>query len=184
MFERFTQAARSSVIRAQSMARVSQAERVEPVHLLAAVTEHPDTVAVRALEALGVSQAQVQDAVASATTRPGPVVLSDDDADALRAIGIDLDEVLRQVDENLGSSPTRTVDAGGRSPRFAKASKKVLELALREAIALKHNYIGTEHILLGLLRVERGEVVEVFQELGVTLRDLRVAIAAEVRRAG
>ncbi len=51
-----------------------------------------------------------------------------------------------------GSTTATVAEARRRRPRFSRASKKVLELALREAIALRHNYIGTEHILLGMVR--------------------------------
>ena len=68
--------------------------------------------------------------------------------------------------------------------RFARPSKKVLELALREAVALRHNYIGTEHLLLGLVR--EGDVIvrDTLVAAGVDPTTLRAAVAEAVRKAG
>jgi hypothetical protein len=59
------------------------------------------------------------------------------------------------------------------SPPFTPRAKKVLELSLREALQLGHNYIGTEHILLGLVREKDGIAASVLQSLGVDLPDVR-----------
>lgn len=185
MFERFTKAARTSVTGAQALARESGADLVEPRHLLLAVTESPETVAARALNALGVPRDRLREAlVAAEEPRARAVHLDDEDVEALRTIGIDLDEVLRNIDDNLGDDRTGPSARTTRSPKFAKDSKKALELALREAIALKHNYIGTEHLLLGLVRVDDDSGAGIFRSLGVGLGDLRDAVAVEVRRAG
>jgi ATP-dependent Clp protease ATP-binding subunit ClpA len=72
-------------------------------------------------------------------------------AKALESLGISLEAVRNQVEEIIGQ--------GGSSPSghipFTPRAKKVLELSLREALQLGHNYIGTEHILLGLIREEQ-----------------------------
>ena len=94
-----------------------------------------------------------------------PGTLGPDDAAALRAIGIDLDEVRRHLEETFGEGALERVTwKRGRRWRkrcdgpsighipFTPRAKKVLELALREALALQHKRIGTEHILLGLIR--------------------------------
>ena len=62
--------------------------------------------------------------------------------------------------------------------------KKVLELSLREAIALRHNYIGTEHLLLGVVRGGDPTVLATLAALEVTPARLRTAVADAVRRAG
>ena len=73
-------------------------------------------------------------------------------AKALESLGISLDAVRGQVEEIIGQ--------GGSAPSghipFTPRAKKVLELSLREALQLGHNYIGTEHILLGLIREGEG----------------------------
>ena len=106
--------------------------------------------------------------------------LDADDAAALRAIGIDLDEVVRRIDRNLGGALPAC-----RQPRFGRGSKKALELALREAIALRHNYIGTEHLLLGLVRAAAtGSSLDTLGAFGIERDALREAVAAAVRQAG
>jgi hypothetical protein len=83
-------------------------------------------------------------------------------AQALESLGISLEAVRAQVEEIIGqgqSAPT------GHIP-FTPRSKKVLELSLREALELGHNYIGTEHILLGLLREGEGVGAQVLVKLG------------------
>lgn len=66
---------------------------------------------------------------------------------------------------------------------FSPRSKKVLELALREAIRLRHHHIGTEHILLGLLREGNGLAALVLAEAGVDLDDLRRRVETALRTA-
>ena len=81
---------------------------------------------------------------------------------ALESLGISLEAVRAQVEEIIGqgqSAPT------GHIP-FTPRAKKVLELSLREALQLGHNYIGTEHILLGLLREGEGVAAQVLVTLG------------------
>ena len=90
-------------------------------------------------------------------------------ARALEAMHVELDAVRGQVVEiiGLGSTPP-----SGHIP-FTPRAKKVLELSLREALQLGHNYIGTEHILLGLIREGEGVAAKVLVKLGVDLERLR-----------
>ena len=82
---------------------------------------------------------------------------------------ISLESVRAQVEEIIGQ--------GGSSPSghipFTPRAKKVLELSLREALQLGHNYIGTEHILLGLLREGEGVATQVLMKLGADLNKVR-----------
>ncbi|HEX9824141.1 MAG TPA: ATP-dependent Clp protease ATP-binding subunit [Actinomycetota bacterium] len=90
-------------------------------------------------------------------------------AKALESLGISLEAVRTQVEEIIGqgqSAPT------GHIP-FTPRAKKVLELSLREALQLGHNYIGTEHILLGLIREGEGVAAQVLQKLGADLNRVR-----------
>jgi ATP-dependent Clp protease ATP-binding subunit ClpC len=90
-------------------------------------------------------------------------------AKALGSLGISLEGVRQQVEEIIGqgqSAPT------GHIP-FTPRAKKVLELSLREALQLGHNYIGTEHILLGLIREGEGVAAQVLQKLGADLNRVR-----------
>jgi ATP-dependent Clp protease ATP-binding subunit ClpC len=88
---------------------------------------------------------------------------------ALRSLGVSLVGVREKVEETIGPSGNAPVD----SPPFTPRAKKVLELSLREALDLKHNYIGTEHLLLGLLREGEGVSVQVLVSLGVDLSRVR-----------
>lgn len=79
----------------------------------------------------------------------------------------------------------RTRAARGRAPRghipFDRGAKKVLELALREALRLKHNVIGAEHILLGMLHSETGVAQQILASHGVGLDATRVVVDELVR---
>ena len=90
-------------------------------------------------------------------------------AKALESLSISLEAVRAQVEEIIGQ--------GGSSPSghipFTPSAKKVLELSLREALQLGHNYIGTEHILLGLLREGEGVATQVLVKLGADLGKVR-----------
>lgn len=81
-------------------------------------------------------------------------------AKALAALGIDLQTVRQHVEGYGGHEPARP----GEIP-FTPRAKKVLELSLREALQLGHNYIGTEHILLGLIREGEGIAAKVLMQL-------------------
>jgi hypothetical protein len=100
-------------------------------------------------------------------------------AKALESLGISLEAVRAQVEEIIGqgqSAPT------GHIP-FTPRAKKVLELSLREALALNHNYIGTEHILLGLVREGEGVAAQVLVKLGAGLDRVRQQVV-QVLAAG
>ncbi len=84
-------------------------------------------------------------------------------AQALGSLNVTLDEVREQVESIVGYGREET---SGQAP-FTPRSKKVLELALREALRLGHSYIGTEHILLGLVRESEGVAARVLSNLGV-----------------
>jgi ATP-dependent Clp protease ATP-binding subunit ClpC len=90
-------------------------------------------------------------------------------AKALEALGIGLEAVREQVEEIIGR--------GQKSPSghisFTPRGKKVLELSLREALQFGHNYIGTEHILLGIIREGEGVAAQVLVNLGGDLKTVR-----------
>ena len=90
-------------------------------------------------------------------------------AKALEALGISLEGVRSQVEEIIGQGQT---SPAGHIP-FTPRAKKVLELSLREALQLGHNYIGTEHILLGLIREGEGVAAQVLVKLGAELSRVR-----------
>ncbi len=108
-------------------------------------------------------------------------------AKALDSLNIKLDAVRREVEDAIGQGQATPA---GHIP-FTPRAKKVLELSLREALQLGHNYIGTEHILLGLIREGEGVAAQVLQKLGADLDRVRqtviqilsgYAAGAEVRK--
>lgn len=89
----------------------------------------------------------------------------------LTALHVDLDKAKDLVREIIGVGNDTPI---GHLP-FTPRAKKVLELALREALQLGHNYVGTEHILLGLLREGEGVGAQVLQKFDITLNQARQA---------
>ena len=94
-------------------------------------------------------------------------------ARVLESLDITVEEVRAQVARIVGQGDEVT---SGQIP-FTPRAKKVLELALREALSLGHNYIGTEHILLGLLREEEGLAARVLESLDITVEEVRAQVA-------
>ena len=90
-------------------------------------------------------------------------------AKALESLGISLEAVRQQVEQIIGQGQQ---PPSGHIP-FTPRAKKVLELSLREALQLGHNYIGTEHILLGLIREAEGVAAQVLVKLGADLNRVR-----------
>jgi ATP-dependent Clp protease ATP-binding subunit ClpC len=104
-------------------------------------------------------------------------------AKALESLGISLEAVRRQVEEVIGQGEEvrhrveEIIGQGQAAPTghipFTPRAKKVLELSLREALQIGHNYIGTEHMLLGLIREGEGVAAQVLQKLGADLDRVR-----------
>jgi ATP-dependent Clp protease ATP-binding subunit ClpC len=94
-------------------------------------------------------------------------------AKVLSSAGVTYDAAREKVAETRDA----IADAVPSSPPFTPQAKKVLELSLREALQLGHNYIGTEHILLGLVREGSDVGAHILQDLGVELAQLRESIS-------
>jgi ATP-dependent Clp protease ATP-binding subunit ClpA len=181
MFERFTQGAREATVDAQVAARRLGHGHIGTEHLLLGLLE-TDGVAATVLAGLGVTAAAVEHEI-----------LAEVDAKALGAIGIDLDEVRRRLEASFGPGALHwhpdphcrhgRLRPGGHIP-FTPRSKKVLELSLREALALKHRYIGTEHILLGLVREGEGLAMLVLTRLGAGAELIRARVLDALRQTG
>ncbi len=95
-------------------------------------------------------------------------------ANVLENLGVDLEKIRLEVEKYV-SSPGETISASSSLP-FTPKAKKVLELAMEEARNLEHNYIGTEHLLLGVLREQDGMAAQVLLNLGVKLEDVRAEL--------
>lgn len=189
MFERFTVEAREVVTRARDEARGLRHRRVGTEHLLLALLDERAGIAYRVLHSAGITDDRVR-ADIRRLVGSGSNLLSDEDAAALKTIGIDLDAVLSRIEETFGPvapvpeppGSRRGLRGRGGGP-FGPRAKKVLELSLREAIRLRHNYIGSEHILLGILREGDGLAAKILTDAGVTIDGLRRQVVAALDKA-
>src|SRR5947208_1361579 len=98
-------------------------------------------------------------------------------AKALESLGISLEAVRSQVEEIIGQGQQAP---SGHIP-FTPRAKKVLELSLREALQLGHSYIGTEHMLLGIVREGEGVAAQVLERGGVTLDAVRAGVISRLK---
>lgn len=186
MFERFTDGARQAVMLAQQEARQLQHGYIGTEHLLLGLLAEHEGLGSRVLHAAGIDSPGTRAAIVAllgseSGDNPG-------DAAALRSIGIDLGAVREAVETSFGPGALqRARDRGRRRRRratghipFTRRAKKVLELSLREALQLRHNHIGTEHVLLGLLREGQGRAALVLTQRGASLADLRRQVLTEL----
>jgi ATP-dependent Clp protease ATP-binding subunit ClpA len=195
MFERFTDRARAVVMRARSEAQELRHPVVGTEHLLLGLLAEEGGLAHAVLREAGLDGERVRADLRRLVGTP-PQVLGEADAAALRTIGIDLDAVLARIEESFGPEaldPPPSPEQGWRvfgrgrrrrdGGRFGPRARKVLELSLREALRLKHKHIGTEHILLGLVREGDGLAARIITDAGVDLAGLRRATEAKLRHA-
>ena len=190
MFERFTDKARAAVIVARAEAS-ERGDQIRPVYLLHALAAG-EGVAARALAGLGVDTGVIERRLdrAAPLRRPPGGGAAGEDAEALASIGIDLDEIRRKVEENFGPGALERAPAappGAGRTTMTREAKQSVELAAREARALRHSYIGTEHLLLGLLsaaeRNPRGDFSPAtLTDLGIDPARARQRVLDELRR--
>jgi ATP-dependent Clp protease ATP-binding subunit ClpA len=177
MFERFTDEARTVAVAAQSHAAALQHGWIGTEHLLLGLLDDPQSRAARVLGGRGVTREWVRAEVERIVGRGEP----DIDADALATLGIDLDAIRERVERTFGPGalsrrPCRRggLLRGGEWRPFTPRAKKVLELSLREAIARGDDFIGAEHLLLGLVREGDGVAARILAAKGIT-RDVVLA---------
>lgn len=190
MFERFTDRARTAVILARTEAS-ERGDQIRPVHMLHALASG-EGVAARVLADLGVDAGDIGRRLdrTAPPRKPREGEPPDSDAEALASIGIDLDEIRRKVEESFGPGALERAAApqGTGRTTMTRETKQSVELAAREARALRHSYIGTEHLLLGLLsaaeRNPRGDFSpQTVSDLGIDPARARQRILDELRRA-
>lgn len=181
MFERFTKTARSVVTGAVEQASALGHDFVGPQHLMLGLLGAGAGVGYQILKDGGLDVDRVVEVVRRGT--PGGGFLTEEDAESLRTVGIDLDVVLEHLAESFGPDAVPQSQPRRGRPRFSPPAKKSLQLALREAIWLKSKAIGSEHILLGLLRCDDRDLNAVLAELGVKPDDLRNAALRTIGRA-
>ena len=189
MFEHFTDRARGAVVFAQEEARGMHHNYLGTEHLLLGLLHDSTSVGRQALDRLGVSLDDVRSEIVRVVGEGQPLTLGEEDAAALRVFGIDLDEVRRRIEETFGEGALDRIAPAGRRGRrkecvpsvghipFTPRAKKALELALREANELRHDYIGTEHILLGLVREREGLAAGMLAERNVSDQQVRTVVS-------
>ena len=168
MFERFTEEARWVVVHAQEEARDLRSERIEPVHLLLALTRDPGRGGTT-LRGAGVEPDRLREALSRRAL----------DADALAAVGIDLDAVRSAAEAAFGPG---ALDRGKPVPTghlpFSDESKRVLEQTLRYVTRTQQKRIDSGHVLVGLLAVADPAVTRLLRQLGTDPDSLREQAAA------
>ena len=171
MFERFTSEARATVVGAQEEARRLASPRLGTEHLLLGLLEQ-DTPTGAVLGRHGLTREELSAAVAREAADEGL------DAEALTALGIDLDAVRSTVEAAFG--PGALDDPAGSARRghvpLTPRAKKVLELSLREALAMKSRSISDGHIALGIIRDGDGAAMRLLTDRGVDPAQLREEI--------
>jgi ATP-dependent Clp protease ATP-binding subunit ClpA len=178
MFERFTEPARAVLAEAQDLAAELGSPYLGPGHLLYGCAEVREETAGRALHDAGITGALIRRGLPRAEEKSSGEI----DPDALRAIGIDYDDVASVVEQTFGagaleSAPDRRVPAGrARRPRFTREAKHSLELGLRVAVELHHKRIEPGHLLLGLLRLDDDFVSGIVEESGTTVAALSASV--------
>lgn len=196
MFERFTPDGRDVVVRAQELARRLRHDWIGCEHFLLSLVASPTPVGVLFRRG-GAAPERVEEAI---TELIGPGTGGGDERAALATLGIDLDQVRHAVEATFGPG---ALDSAGVTPRrrrrlqlkrrhrsctrrpgrpqFTSRAKRCLELSLREALRLKHHYVGVEHIALALLARDDTAAWRVLFDLGVSPADLRRRIHDSLR---
>ena len=186
MFERFTDRARKSLLCARLEATELGHDWIGTEHILLGLTREGSGVAARVISGLGITLEQLRDETLAALAG-GPSPLTEEDAEALEVLGIDFDSVRQQIEETFGPGALSRRFTRGRNckdPAFTPRAKHVLELSLREALRLGHNYIGTEHVLLGIVAEGEGLACTVLARLGADGVEVRARVMHLLRQVG
>ncbi|MGR6978903.1 Clp protease N-terminal domain-containing protein [Mycobacteroides abscessus] len=192
MFEKFQKSAKVAVMLSQEEAREMDDTRIGAEHVLVGVLDSAGAPLSELMGGYGLTADGVRDRLRAGSEQPP---MDDEDAEALRAIGIDLSQVRESVSRVFGpqafdkafeKSGRRKARVRGWRPfgmiPFNSSAKKCLELALREAIAHKDNWIGCEHMVLGILRGGDPVALAVITER-VSADELRQAVVGLLDQA-
>lgn len=184
MFERLTRNARQVILDAAQTAVTVGDGKAGPQHLMAALAGAGDSTGARVLSSYGVPVEMLHTCLTDAHHSAG---LTNDEVAALRAVGIEADEVFRRLEADLG--PEALAEQSQPQPRrrglvggpFDRDGRKVIELSLREATALgQKRHIGTEHLLLALLRHGvPAPMAAILTEHAVTYDDAKQRVLAD-----
>ncbi|MFE7800644.1 Clp protease N-terminal domain-containing protein [Nocardia sp. NPDC057440] len=193
MFERFSRAARTAIVMAQEDARELRSSTIDVEHVLLGVLSQGEPELRELLAEAGITHEGVQRRLAQ-TGKSQP--LGEEDAEALRSIGIDLDAVRESLEANFGEDALDRAmpeqerrglfgrSRGGNFGHipFARDGKKVVELSLREALARKDKTIESTHLLLGILRAPNATTTRLLGG-SAAIAELRPKVHALLDRA-
>jgi ATP-dependent Clp protease ATP-binding subunit ClpA len=167
--ERFTKEARQAVREAVKIAEQEQAGEILPQHVLLALLDVTPVLA-----GFRLARSDIEAAFEDARRRGG---LTNTDVDALRSLGIDVDQIVDNVERSLGEGAlVKTKQRRWFGMPFGAAAKEALVRSLREARDLGHDHLGNEHIVLALLQ-DKGIVTEVLGWHGVRYAEVRKLVA-------
>ena len=173
MLERLTQAARETVVLAECDARELGSDQIGADHLLLALASASGDPVGRLLAEAGLDEQAVRSYLAG-RAQAGP--FDDDDAAALRTLGIDVEVVIARLGElEPGQEPRPTNNRRGRL-RMSRGARATLQHAVHEAMTQRSRQIGTDHLLLGLLRSGDPDVAELLTTAGTDPDRLRLAV--------
>jgi ATP-dependent Clp protease ATP-binding subunit ClpA len=176
MFERFTNEAKHAVVLAQDEAVTLGHDFIGTEHVLIGLARTTDGGAGEVLGTLGVTARGARNETVRLLTEAGvPATGAAPATEALAAIGINVEEIRKKAEESFGPGKFHFP-----RPPFTPKAKKALETTLREAKALGHTHIDTEHLLMGIIEDEDSIAVKVLTELGVDQTELRTALIAKV----
>ncbi len=186
MLGRLTAGARAAVALAEEEAVALGHDYIGTEHLLLGLAGTEDGVAGRVLASFGVTRDGLVGSVAGEVGRGCQARPRRLDSDALASIGIDLDEVRRRVEDAFGPGALERTRAGARalsaSRPLVPRAQRALHMASKEARRSRRPYVGTEHLLLGLLRVRDCMAVALLHRRGFSGDEVRAAVLAELRR--
>jgi ATP-dependent Clp protease ATP-binding subunit ClpA len=175
VFEWFTELAKRAVVASQDTALALGHDFIGTEHLLLGLTYTAGT-ASEVLREHGVELGRARDETVRLLEAAGVAATGGQPAkDALSSIGIDVAEIQRRADDAFGPGAFRFP-----RPAYTPRAKKALELTVREAHALGHNHMDTEHMLLGLLAEGEGVAIQVLTALAVDPAALRQSVLARV----
>jgi ATP-dependent Clp protease ATP-binding subunit ClpA len=188
MLHRFLESARLVVEDAQVQARRMNQTQVRAEHLLLALAGTGTGTAAHVLSSNGLTPARIENAISRTVafeSGNGPVTRAD--AEALRTLGVDLDEILAKLEGSMGpalSPPVgRRRGSLGKHLPFSADAKRTIVAGLTEAKQRGDGYIGPEHLLLGVLTQEKSVAVESLSLFDTTAGDLRAQVLNTMKRA-
>jgi ATP-dependent Clp protease ATP-binding subunit ClpA len=185
MFERLTEGSRAALVEAQEVARELGSTHIDVAHVLYGCAEGREETAGRPLRDCGITAASIRGRLPRNNESPEGHI----DPEALRAIGIDFDEVRAAVEETFGygaleAAPDRRAPIGKQyKPAFTPEAKRSVELAFRVALELHHKTIAPGHLLLSLLRLDNDFVVSTVEQSNNTVADLSAAVLMRLSAA-